>query len=132
MRLETTEEMNFGWIDPALLWDFQAEGTDSYRLCTMEDGWVERFDSDVLLSFKRVLARERLLEELQTWADSADFQVRRVFARLIPTRSERRESPALVIGDPSESLQTVATEWCLQFGIDFGTGYSPGLFLDQR
>src|SRR3954469_912692 len=121
-----------GWIDQRLLRDFQAEGTDAHRLCTIEDGWVERFGSDVLISFKRVLARERLLEELQTWADSIGFQVRRVFARLIPTKSERRESPALVIGDPSESLQTVATEWYLRFGIDFGTGYSPGLFLDQR
>jgi len=124
--------MTTGWIDPRLLRDLQAEGTDAHRLCTIEDGWVERFGSDVLISFKRVLARERLLEELQTWADSVGFQVRRVFARLIPTKSERRESPALVIGDPSESLQTVATEWYLRFGIDFGTGYSPGLFLDQR
>lgn len=121
-----------GWIDPRLLRDFQAEGTNAHRLCTIGDGWVERFGSDVLISFKRVLVRERLLEELQTWADSVGFQVRRVFARLIPTRGERRESPALVVGDPSESLQTVATEWYLRFGIDFGTGYSPGLFLDQR
>ena len=121
-----------GWIDTRLLRDFQAEGTDAHRLCTIEDGWVERFGSDVLISFKRVFARERLLEELQTWADSVGFPVRRVFARLLPTKSERRESPTLVIGDPSESLQTVATEWYLRFGIDFGTGYSPGLFLDQR
>jgi 23S rRNA (cytosine1962-C5)-methyltransferase len=121
-----------GWIDPGLLRDFQAEGTDAHRLCTIEDGCVERFGTDVLISFKRVLARERLLEELQTWADSVGFPVRRVFARLIPTKSERRESPALVIGDPSESLRTIVTEWYLRFGIDFGTGYSPGLFLDQR
>src|SRR5215831_18710843 len=121
-----------GWIDPGLLRDFKAEGTDTHRLCTIEDGWVERFGSDILISFKRVLARERLLEELQIWADSVGFQVRRVFARLIPTKSEHRESPALIIGNPSESLQTVATEWHLRFGIDFGTGYSPGLFLDQR
>jgi 23S rRNA (cytosine1962-C5)-methyltransferase len=121
-----------GWIDPDLLGDFQAEGTDAHRLCTIENGWVERFGADVLISFKRVLAHERLLEELQIWADSIGFQVRRVFARLIPTKSERRESPALVIGDASESLQTVATERYLRFGIDFGTGYSPGLFLDQR
>ena len=121
-----------GWIDPRLLRDFQAEGTDAHRLCTIEDGWVERFGSDVLISFKRVFVRKRLLEELQTWADSVGFQVRRVFARLIPTKNERRESPALVIGDPSESLQTVATEWSLRFSIDFGAGYSPGLFLDQR
>jgi 23S rRNA (cytosine1962-C5)-methyltransferase len=124
--------MNMGWIDPALLRDFQSEGTDSHRLCTVEDGWVERFGRDVLISFKRVLARERLLKELQAWASSVGFAVQRVFARFIPTKSERRESPALVVGDPSESLQTVATEWYLRFGIDFGTGYSPGLFLDQR
>jgi len=121
-----------GWVDPGLLRDFQSEGTDSHRLCTIEDGWVERFGSDVLISFKSVFARQQLLEELQTWTDSVGFQVRRVFARFIPTRSERRESPALVVGNPGESLQTVATEWSLRFGIDFATGYSPGLFLDQR
>ena len=65
------------WIDRRLLRDFQAEGTDAHRLCTIEDGWVERFGSDVLISFKRVFARERLLEELQTWADSVGFAVRR-------------------------------------------------------
>jgi 23S rRNA (cytosine1962-C5)-methyltransferase len=124
--------MNTGWIDPGLLRDFQSEGTDAYRLCTIEDGWVERFGSDVLISFKKVLAREQLLEELQSWADCVGFLVRRVFARFIPTKSERREPPALIVGDPGESLQTVATEWYLRFGIDFGTGYSPGLFLDQR
>ena len=124
--------MNVGWIDPRLLRDFQAEGTDAHQLCTIEHGWVERFGSDVLISFKTVLARERLLEELQTWAESVGFQVRRVFARFIPQKSEHREPPALIVGDPSEGLQTTATERHLRFGIDFGTGYSPGLFLDQR
>jgi 23S rRNA (cytosine1962-C5)-methyltransferase len=121
-----------GWIDPDLLRDFKSEGTDAHRLCTIEGAWVERFGNDVLISFRRVLARERLLEELQNWADSVGFSVRRVFARFIPTKSERRQPPALVVGDPSESLHTVATEWYVKFGIDFGTGYSPGLFLDQR
>src|SRR5215212_10253973 len=124
--------MNTGWIDPALLRDFQSEGTDAHRLCTIEDGWVERFGSDVLISFKTVLARERLLEELQTWSDSVGNRVRRVFARLIPRESERREPPTLVVGDPSEGLHTITTERYLRFGIEFGTGYSPGLFLDQR
>ena len=124
--------MNTGWIDPALLRNFQSEGTDSHRLCTVEDGWVERFGRDVLISFKRVLVRERLLKELQTWASSVGFPLQRVFARFIPTKNERREPPVLVVGDPGESLQTVAAESYLRFGIDFGTGYSPGLFLDQR
>ena len=121
-----------GWIDPGLLRDLQAECTDAHRLCTIEDGWAERFGGDVLISFRKVLARERLLEELQSWAEWVGFPVQRVFARLIPTKSERREPPALVVGDPSASLQSVANERYLKFGIDFGTGYSPGLFLDQR
>jgi len=124
--------MNFGWIDPALLRDFQAEGTDSHRLCTMEDGWVERFGRDVLISFKKVLVRERLLAELQSCAASLGFPFRRIFARFVPRKSEQREPPRLIFGDPGENLQTTATERHLKFGIDFGTGYSPGLFLDQR
>jgi 23S rRNA (cytosine1962-C5)-methyltransferase len=127
-----TEEMNLAWIDSTLLRDFQAEGTDSHRLCTMEDGWVERFGRDVLISFKRVLTRERLLIELQSWAGSIGFQFRRIFARFVPRKSEQREPPRLIFGDPGENLKTIATERHLKFGIDFGTGYSPGLFLDQR
>lgn len=124
--------MNFGWIDAGLLRDFQAEATDAYRLCTIEDGWVERFARDIVISFKRVLARERLLAELQSWASSVGFDVGRIFARFIPRKGEEREPPRLIVGDPAENLQTIATERHLKFGIDFGTGYSPGLFLDQR
>src|SRR5207245_5835483 len=67
------KKMNFGWIDPGLLRDFQAEATDAHRLSTIEDGWVERFGRDILISFKRVLARERLLSELQSWASAVGF-----------------------------------------------------------
>src|SRR5205823_12372675 len=80
------------------------------RSSDLEDGWVERFGSDVLISFKRVLARERLLEELQTWADWVDVHVRRVFARFIPRENERREPPALVVGDPAERSEEHTSE----------------------
>ncbi len=132
MRLERQKKMNSGWIDPILLRDFRAEGTDAYRLCTVDDGWVERFGRDILISFKRVLARERLVAELQSWASSVGFEFGRIFARFIPRKNEQREPPRLIFGDPGENLQTIATERHLRFGIDFGTGYSPGLFLDQR
>ena len=115
-----------------LLRDFHAEATDAYRLCTMEHGWVECFGQDVLISFRKVLTRERLLTELQSWASSVGFHVRRVFARFVPRKNQQREPPRLVCGDPAENLETIATERHLRFGIDFGTGYSPGLFLDQR
>ena len=120
------------WIDAALLRDFEAEGTDAHRLCTIEDGWVERFGANVLISFKRVLARERLIEELQSWAKTVGFDVGRIFARFVPRKNEERESPRLILGDPAENLQTIATERHLKFGIDFGVGYSVGFFIDQR
>jgi 23S rRNA (cytosine1962-C5)-methyltransferase len=124
--------MTLGWVEPDLLRDFHAEGTDSHRLCTAEDGWVECFGQDALISFKRVLTRDRLFAELEPWATSVGFEVRRVFARFVPRNNEQREPPRLILGDPGENLQTIATERHLKFGIDFGTGYSPGLFLDQR
>ena len=124
--------MNFGWIDSNVVRDFQAEGTDAYRLCTIDDGWVERFGQDVVISFKRVLGRERLVAELKSWVTSLGIRVRRVFARFVARKNEERQPPSLICGDPGENLETIATERHLRFGIDFGAGYSPGLFLDQR
>jgi 23S rRNA (cytosine1962-C5)-methyltransferase len=124
--------MNPGWIDARLFRDFQAEGTDAHRLCTMEDGWVERFGHDILISFKRVLVRERLIQELKEWANGVLFNFARIFARFVPRRNEQREPPRLICGDPAENLQTIATERRLKFGIDFGAGFSVGLFPDQR
>jgi 23S rRNA (cytosine1962-C5)-methyltransferase len=125
-------KMSSGWIEAASFRDFQTEGTDAHRLCTMEDGWVERFGNDILISFKRVLVRERLIEELKQWADGIGFKVERIFARFVPRKSEQRDPPRLICGNPAEDLQTIATERRLKFGIDFGTGFSVGLFPDQR
>ncbi|HEY7001814.1 MAG TPA: class I SAM-dependent methyltransferase [Candidatus Udaeobacter sp.] len=124
--------MSPGWIDARLFRDFQAEGTDAHRLCTMADGWVERFGSDILISFKRVLARERFIQELKEWAVGIPFNVGRLFARFIPRKTEQRDPPRLISGDAAQDLQTVATERHLKFGIDFGAGFSVGLFPDQR
>jgi 23S rRNA (cytosine1962-C5)-methyltransferase len=132
MFVAAADEMSSGWIEAGLFRDFQAEGTDAHRLCTMEDGWVERFGNDILISFKRVLVRERLIEELKQWADGIGFKVERIFARFVPRKSEQRDPPRLICGNPAEYLQTIATERRLKFGIDFGAGFSVGLFPDQR
>jgi 23S rRNA (cytosine1962-C5)-methyltransferase len=124
--------MSPNWIDASLFSDFQAEGTDAHRLCTMEDGWVERFGFDILISFKRVLVRERLIQELTEWTNSIPFRFGRIFARFAPRKSEQREPPRLICGSPGENLHTIATERRLKFGIDFSAGFSVGLFPDQR
>lgn len=120
------------WIEPALAKAFEAEQTDAYRLSAFPDGWAERYGSDVLISYKTDVARERLTTELYLWALSIDFKFTRVFARFLPKQNAEREAPKLVAGDAGSNLQTIATERFLRYGIDFESGYSVGLFVDQR
>ena len=120
------------WINQELLRAFKAGGIDAHRLCTIDDGWAERFGRDILISFKKIAARDRLVLELYLWAKSVDFPIGRVFARFLPKKNEERETPRLMFGDTGENLKTIATERFLRFGIDFGAGYSVGLFVDQR
>jgi 23S rRNA (cytosine1962-C5)-methyltransferase len=120
------------WIDHKLLRVFEAEGTDAHRLCTAGDGWVERFGRDLLVSYQKEATRDRLMKEFSLWNKAADFRFSRIFGRLLPKQNESRETPYLLSGNSGENLRTTVTERKLRFGIDFGTGYSVGLFLDQR
>src|SRR3989440_10095918 len=120
------------WIDPGLHRDFIAQQTDGLRLCTSPDGWVERFGVDVLISHKTEAALDRLKTELCLWALNLDFKFRRVFARFLPKQNTDREAPTLILGDPDTNLESTALERSLRYAIDFGAGYSVGLFIDQR
>jgi 23S rRNA (cytosine1962-C5)-methyltransferase len=120
------------WIDLKLLRDFEAEGTDAHRLCTIDDGWVECFGRDILVSSKTDRARDQLILELNLWGTATGFTFGRIFARNLPKQNEEREAPRLMFGDAKENLQTTAREWLLRYGIDFAAGYSVGLFTDQR
>ena len=120
------------WIDKALLRAFEAEGTNAHRLCSASDGWVERFGLHILISYQKAATRERLMKELDLWNTNANFQVSHIFGRLMPKQNEARAAPQLLLGERGEDLQTVVMERELKFRIDFGTGYSVGLFLDQR
>ena len=120
------------WVDRTTLDAFEGQGTNAHRLCTIDNGWAERFGRDVLVSFRTTAARDRLIAELKEWTTSVNFQISRVFTRFLPKKNEERETPKLIIGNESENLETIATENHLKFGIDFGAGYSVGLFVDQR
>lgn len=120
------------WITPALVKAFEEEQTDAYRLCTCPDGWADRYGTDILISHKTDAAQERLTTELYLWSLAVNFKFTRVFARFLPKQNAEREKPRLVVGDAGSDLQTVALERTLRYGIDFESGYSVGLFFDQR
>jgi 23S rRNA (cytosine1962-C5)-methyltransferase len=120
------------WINAGLLTAFEAEKTNAHRLATASDGWVERFGDDVLVSFKCEAARDRLIEEFNKWAERTGFAAKRIFARFLPRENVRRVAPKLIGGDANSDSRGVVLERGLRFGVDFGAGYSVGLFIDQR
>lgn len=121
-----------GWIDFGLLRDFAAEETTAHRLCTRTDGWVERYGTDVLVSYKTEAACEAILTELQEWTPLGNQRVERVFGRYLPKQNAERLPPQLLSGADNGPLQTTVLERGVCYGLDFGAGYSTGLFLDQR
>jgi 23S rRNA (cytosine1962-C5)-methyltransferase len=120
------------WIERELMRGFEAEGTDAYRLWTIADGWVERLGRDVLISFKNQAARDRLTTEYFLWAEAMGFNAQRMFERFLPKRNQERQAPKLILGDSNISSRSVVMERGLRFEIDFSSGYSVGLFIDQR
>ena len=131
--IRQNERMNKNdWLDEDLLRQFESDETNAHRLCTIDDGWAERFAADVLISYKIQAAQEILLTEFDSWRKSMGITPARIFARFLPKKNEERETPKLLLGAADESLQTIATENHLKFEIDFGAGYSVGLFVDQR
>jgi len=120
------------WIGPSQYAAFVRAGTDSHRIYSAPDAWLERFGQDLLLSYKTELARDTVLAQWNEWSAAQAFVPRRIFGKYLPERNEDRAAPALLIGDPAAPLETVVEENHMRFGLDFGAGYSAGFFIDQR
>ena len=121
-----------GWLSSAHLAAFAAAQTDAHRLCTAAAGWVERFGDDVLISYKDEAALATLLDGLRAWIETHAFQARRIFGKFLPRQNEERIAPLLIEGDATLPLLTTVRENGVRYGLDFGAGYSAGLFIDQR
>jgi 23S rRNA (cytosine1962-C5)-methyltransferase len=120
------------WIEFSLVRDFAAEKTNAYRLSTRPGGWVERYGTDVVVSYKDEATREEILHELDEWSLLGQERFGRIFGRYLAKQNPERHPPRLISGDPNESLHRTVLERAVCYGIDFGAGYSVGLFLDQR
>ncbi|MBA3651442.1 MAG: class I SAM-dependent methyltransferase, partial [Chthoniobacterales bacterium] len=120
------------WIDFGMVRDFAAENTAAYRICTKPGGWVERYGCDVIVSYKNESGREEILHELGEWSLLAEQPWQRVFGRFLPRQNDERNRSVLLSGPGDLSLQTTVVERGICYGLDFGAGYSTGLFLDQR
>ena len=133
LKTEPLKTENFSpWLSAELLAGFGASGTSAHRVFSSPRAWVERLGSDMLISFKDDAARDGALAGLRDWEARTGFQSTRIFARFLPRQNAERVAPALVAGDPAAPLSAVVTEAGVRYGVHFGTGYSSGLFVDQR
>ena len=120
------------WISPALFRALAAPGTEAHRLASAPGLWLERFGADLLLSYQDKHGRDAILAEMETRCAAYDFSPRRIFGKFLPTQAAERGAPELLRGEASLPLQTEVAEAGVRYGLDFGAGYSAGLFIDQR
>ena len=85
-----------------------------------------------MLSYKNDDARIQILTALPDWAAQHRLEYRRVFGRFLPRLNEDRAAPVRLAGNAALPTETVVEEAGMRFGLDFATGYSTGLFIDQR
>lgn len=120
------------WLSPATTGMLQATGTTAHRVASSGEAWIERFGDDALLSYKHEAARDAALVELPGWETRCGITFRRVFGKFIARHSDERIAPSLLAGDVTLPLTAAVQENGLTFALDFGAGYSAGLFIDQR
>ncbi len=120
------------WISPAVWSALAAEGTEAHRLASGSDMWLERFGSDVLLSYQAERGRDAVLAELDPRCGDYPYRPRRVFGKYLPHQASDRGAPILLRGEAGGALETEVDEAGVRYGLDFAAGYSAGLFIDQR
>jgi 23S rRNA (cytosine1962-C5)-methyltransferase len=122
----------FTWLATDQRTHFEAFGTTAHRIASGFGGWIERLGDDAMISYKNETALDALKAGLARWSQDGSWQPVRIFTRFLPLKNDERISPALLHGDATLPLQTVVSEAGIFYGLDFGAGYSHGLFLDQR
>ena len=107
------------------------EGTDAFRIFVLAGAWGERFGADVMISYFRESDLGAALGQLDVWAERVFWKPRCVFARQLVKQPGGTALPFLVRGKEFSPTQVVR-ENGLKYEIDFSSGYSVGLFCDQR
>ena len=120
------------WLSGPQLAAFAAAGTNAHRLFSSSEAWLERFGEDLLLSYKSDAARDDVLAGLAPWSEEHAFRSRRIFGKYLPLQNDERAAPVLLSGEAGLPLTITVSENGMKFSLDFGAGYSAGLFLDQR
>jgi 23S rRNA (cytosine1962-C5)-methyltransferase len=111
---------------------FTKEGTEAHRIASSRDMWIERFGSDLLISYQTEPARDAALAEIDARCAAWSYVPVRIFGKYLPTHAAERGAPSLLRGEAGAPTETEVSEDGVRYGLDFAGGYSAGLFIDQR
>jgi 23S rRNA (cytosine1962-C5)-methyltransferase len=124
-------EPKITWIKPALAREFALRGTDAYRIADGEKFRIERFGDCAVISHSAENPPAAVLDEIQRWRAHAGVLIRNHYARRLIINPGKENLPR-PLGIVSAGHRAVAHEDGLAYEVDFLSGYSNGLFLDQR
>jgi 23S rRNA (cytosine1962-C5)-methyltransferase len=120
------------WLDPDLVAGLEDQGTFAHRVLSDEHCWIERYGATAMISVKDRAGADALLPELDDWSQRAGLAFDRVFLRVLVRQPRENDQPVLLRGDPSGTPRETVRESGLLYEVDFASGYSVGLFCDQR
>lgn len=120
------------WLDPAALATLTAADTTAHRIFSADRAWIERFGTTALISTQTPAEADPLLAELDAWLARTGLAIHRVYARTLVRQPRENDQPVLRRGDPTQPPRELVRENGLCYEVDFASGYSVGLFCDQR
>lgn len=120
------------WIGFSLWEQLQKEKTTAHRVFSAEQGWIERWNEELVISYYEPNFRDALIPLLKTWSKQINFKYARLWGRHLLKEETKKNSPELMEGVYPNSPLLTLQERGVFFQIDFQSGYSLGLFLDQR
>ena len=129
----TPDEKNLrNWISLKTWQQFQEEKTTAHRVFSSEKGWIERWNEELVISYYDPKFRDTIIPALQNWSQQINFNYLRLWEKLLVKEEAKKNSPKLIKGNLPNSFLFPVLERGVSFQIDFQSGYSLGLFLDQR
>ncbi|MEZ5405029.1 MAG: class I SAM-dependent methyltransferase [Verrucomicrobiia bacterium] len=120
------------WISPLTWKQLQKENTTAHRIFSSEQGWIERWNEYLLISYYETNFRNQIIPKIKSWASHMAFPYSRLWGRHLTHQATEKNLPELIEGKPPSTFLTTVQERSINFQIDFHAGYSLGLFLDQR
>ncbi|MEI7864755.1 MAG: class I SAM-dependent methyltransferase [Chthoniobacterales bacterium] len=115
------------WISQDQWARWAEEGTDTHRLATSSDGWLDRYGDWLLWSGHKAPRVEVLRDDV---LPRYGFAPRGYLARELVKKAADQMPALLVAGEDPGGI--VVRENGLAYVVEPAAGYSSGLFLDQR